>query len=256
MARSLWTGSVSLGLVNIPIALQTAVRENDVSFHQITPCCNARVSQALKCKKCGNEVSRAELKKGYEISKDNIVVLEQEEIEAVKLKTLKSISIEGFVPDSSIDPIQFSTSYYVVAQDGGEKAYNLIADSLRTAKLWALARITTHGKEHTAIVRARDRNLILTTLYYPDEVLEAPTIAQTTQSAREIDLATQLLEKYKMEELDLTKFENGYVKALRELINAKLNGEKLPAVVEEAQPAFDLVKALEISVGTPAKATA
>ena len=253
MPRSVWKGSVSIGLVNIPVSLQNAVRESKVSFNQITPCCGARVSQALKCKACGKEVSRAEVKKGWELGEGKFVVLEEAEIEAVRLKTVKSIAVEGFVPAHLIDPIQMATSYYVAPVEGGEKAYSLIAEALNLSALHALARITAHGKEHIAIIRARGRTLILTTLWYPEEVLAPPEIPQAVLSEKERELAKQLLEGYKIEKLDLAQYKNRYIGALKELINAKMMGQPIPAPQVEVAPAMDLAQALMVSIKKPVK---
>lgn len=248
MARSVWKGSVSIGVVNIPISLHTATKESKVSFNTITPCCGTKVNSVYKCQACGKEVSRSEAKKGWDLGNDKFVVFEKGEIEAVRLKTLKSIEVEGFVPTHLIDPIQMATSYYMAPTEGGEKAYSLIAEALNLSALHALARITTHGREHIAILRARGRNLILTTLWYPDEVLTPPEIAQATLSERERDLAKQLLEGFRVEQLDLTQYHNRYVEAVKELINAKLLGQPLPEVKVEVAPAMDLAQALMVSV--------
>jgi len=248
MARAIWKGSVSIGVVNIPISLHTATRESKVSFNTITPCCGTRVNSVYKCQGCGKEVSRAEVKKGWDLGDGKFVVLEKAEIAAVRLKTVKSIAVEGFAPAHMIDPIQMATSYYMAPVEGGEKAYSLIAEALNLSALYALARITTHGKEHTAVIRARGRNLILTTLYYPEEVLTPPEIPQVVLSERERELAKQLLEGYKIDQLDLTQYKNRYVEAVKELINAKLLGQPLPAPQVEVAPAMDLTQALVVSV--------
>jgi DNA end-binding protein Ku len=231
------------------------VRESKISFHQISPCCGARVSQSLKCSACGREVGREEVKKGWDLGGGKFVVLEQGEVEAVRLKTVKSIAVEGFVPAYSFDPIQFNQSYYVVPAEGAEKAYNLMAEALGLMELYALARITAHGKEHVAVIRARGRNLILTTLWYPDEVLTPPEIPQTAISERERELAKQLLESYKTE-ADLSKYENRYVSALRELINAKMLGQPVPEQKAEVAPEMDLAQALVASVQRKRRAEA
>lgn len=248
MARAIWKGSVSIGVVNIPISLHTATRESKVSFNSITPCCGTRVNSVYRCQGCGKEVNRAEVKKGWDLGNGKFAILEKAEIEAVRLRTVKSIAVEGFVPAHLIDPIQMATSYYVAPVEGGEKAYSLIAEALNLSALHALARITTHGREHTAVIRARGRNLVLTTLYYPEEVLTPPEIPQAVLSEREQELAKQLLEGYKIEQLDLTQYKNRYVDAVKELINAKLLGQPIPAPKVEVAPAMDLTQALMVSV--------
>jgi DNA end-binding protein Ku len=251
MAKSVWKGSISIGLVNIPVNLQTAVRESRVEFHQITPCCGQRVAQVLRCKGCGKEVSRSEVRKGWELGDGKFVVLEQAELDAVRLRSVKSICVEGFVEGHLIDPIQMATSYYIVPQEGAEKAYNLIAQALFMKGLYGLARITAHGKEHIAVMRAKAKGtgvyLVLTTLWYPDEVLAPPDIPTAVLSEREIELARQLLEGYVMEKLDLAQYRNRYVEALKELINAKMLGQPT-AAVEQPEPAMDLEKALMVSI--------
>jgi DNA end-binding protein Ku len=244
--KSIWKGSVGFGLVNIPIKLHTATRDSKVSFNQITPCCGARVNQALKCATCGREVSRAEVKKGYEVSKGNFVVLEPAEIEAVKLPSTKQITIEGFAPDI-IEPILYADHYYISPEQGGEKAYALLCEALSLSAVVGVGTLTIHGKEHIIVVRARGRHLILSLLWYANEVLVPPEVPEGMLTDAERGLAKQLLEAMKVK-LDLSKYRNRYVEAVQEVIRAKSEGREISAVEVEAKATMDLSKALQESL--------
>jgi DNA end-binding protein Ku len=244
--RAIWKGTVGFGLVNIPIKLHTATKDSKVSFNQITACCGARVKQALKCASCGQEVSRAELKKGYEITKGNYVVLDPAEIEAVKLPSTKLITIEGFVPDQ-IEPILYANHYYISPEEGGEKAYALLCEALSLSAMVGIGTLTVHGKEHIIVVRARGRHLVLSLLWYPNEVLVPPEVPEGMLTEHERELAKQLLEAMRITP-DLSKYRNRYVEAVKEIIRAKSEGKEIKAVEVEARTTSDIGKALEESL--------
>jgi DNA end-binding protein Ku len=238
--------SLTFGLVSIPVRIQNATKEQKVSFHQITPCCGARVGQDLRCKSCGQQVSRAEVKKGYEISKDNYVVLERAEVEAVKLPSVKTIEVVGFIPADSLDPITFAETYYIAPEEGGEKGYSLLLEALRELGRIAIGRLTMNGKEHTVAISSRKGLLLLTLLWYPNEIVAPPEVGLVPISERELELAKQLLKA--MDGVDFREFKDRYVEALKELIKAKLEGKEVRPVEVEVQATSDIQKALEESV--------
>jgi DNA end-binding protein Ku len=236
--------------VSIPVKISNATREQKVSFHQITQCCGARVSQSQKCKVCGKEVVRSELDKGYEITKGNYVVLKPAEVDAVKLKSVKSIEVVGFVPTDTLDPITFAETYYVEPEEGGEKGYSLLLESLAQLKMLAIGRLTMNGKEHTVSITSRKGLLLLTLLWYPSEIVNPPQVAPVAISAKELELAKQLITA--MQGVNFKEFKDRYIEALRELIKAKQEGREITPMAE-VEPTMDLASALEASVKTKRK---
>lgn len=239
--------TISFGLVNIPIKLQTATKEQRVSFNQITPCCGARVSLVPKCKTCGNEVLRAELKKGYEVAKDQYVVLTKEEVQAVRLPSAKSIVIEGFVPYEELDPLLFAETFYVEPDERGEIAYSLLADALGLLRKVAIGKVVSNGKENIVAIRRWRNLLLLTLLWYPSEIRKPPEVQLREVSERERELTKALIEA--CGGVDFKKFKDRYVEALRELIRAKAEGREVKPV-EEVIPTQEvgIAEALEKSL--------
>lgn len=240
--------SISLGLVNIPVQLHNTAKEQKVSFNQITPCCGARVSQSQRCKSCGKEVSRAELQKGYEITKDNYVTLTQAQVNAVKLPSAKSIVIEAFIPTERLDPMLFSANYYLSPYDGGEKPYSLLAEVLKTVGKVAIGKMVMNGKEHVVAIRFWKKWLVLNDLWYPAELLKPPEVELLQLTERELELARRLIETFG-DVMDLRQFKDQYVEALQELVRAKSEGKEITQIAEvKATGGADLSTALEQSL--------
>jgi DNA end-binding protein Ku len=239
--------SLSFGLVSIPVKISNATREQKVSFHQITTCCGARVGQSLKCKDCGQEVSRGTLDKGYEVSKDNYVRLKPAEVDAVKLKSVKSIEVVGFVPADTLDPITYAETYYIEYEEGGEKGYSLLLQALAELKMIAVGRLTMNGKEHTVSIASRKGLLLLTLLWYPNEIVNPPQVEPVPITPKEMELAKTLINQ--MLGADIKGFKDRYIEALREMIKAKMEGREITPIAEVA-PTMDLASALEASVNT------
>jgi DNA end-binding protein Ku len=235
--------------LNIPVKLATAVRERKFEFHWLCPSCLGRVEQRYICPKCGREVKRTEAKKGYQVSKDHLVVVEPADLEALKLKTLKTIEIVGFVDVASIDPIYYNSSYWLLPEKNAERAYHLLRAVMSRLGLVALARITFHHREHTAVIRFYGKGMLLHTLYYPSEVVEPVDIPEPPQlNEKELEVAQKVLEAYKTEP-DLTKFSDRYRDSVEELIRAKMGGQTVQAPAsEEVRATIDLMEALQKSL--------
>ena len=239
--------TISFGLVNIPIKLQPATKEQKVSFNQITPCCGTRVNLVPKCKSCKKEVLRAELKKGYEVSKDNYVVLTKEEIQAVRLPSVKTIVIEGFVPYEKLDPLLFAEgTFYVEPDEKGEIAYSALADGLEQTHTVAIGKVVSNGKENLVAIRRWGNILLLTPLWYPNEIRKPPEVPLREVSAREQELTKALIEA--CDGVDFKKCKDRYVEALRELITAKVEGREIkpPEFVQPQE--VGIAEALEASL--------
>lgn len=239
--------TISFGLVNIPVKIHNATKEQKISFNQITPCCRARVNSVLKCQTCGREVSRAEVSKGYEVEKGNYVVLSQEEVKSVRLPSAKSIQIEGFVAHGDIDPLLFAETFYVEPDKGGERAYSLLADALGLLQKVAVGKVVMNGKEQVVAINRWRNLLLLTLLWYPSEIRNPPEVQLLELSGRERELAKQLIEAG--DGVDFQTFKDRYVEALKEMIRAKLEGREVKPI-EEAKPTEEdsIAKALEASL--------
>jgi DNA end-binding protein Ku len=245
--RAIWSGNLSLGFLNIPVKLATAVRERKFEFHWLCPSCLGRVEQRLVCPKCQREVQRSECKKGYQVSKDHLVVVEPADLEALKLKTIKTIEIVGFVDAASIDPIYYNSSYWLLPEKNAERAYHLLRAVMSRLGLVALARITFHNREHTAVVRFYGKGMLLHTLYYPSEVVEPVDIPEPPQlNEKELEVAQKVLEAYKTEP-NLSQFTDRYRDSVEELIRAKESGQAV-SPAEEVRATIDLMEALQRSL--------
>jgi len=252
MARSIWKGSITIGLVNIPIELfNTAVESREAinrKIHNITPCCNSRVNRVDKCGKCGREVPSKEMIKGYEVSKDKVVLMSVEERNSAKFKSEHTIEIDNFSAEM-INPLKVKEHYHAGPQAGAEKAYGLLVELLSISRTHATTRITMGGMERVATVWALGGKLVLTALYYDTELVPAPQVAPIQVSEKDKTLGMQLLEAMKTDKVEWDKYKDRYSEAMLKLINAKLLGQPVPVeAVAEATPAMDLENALMVSI--------
>lgn len=244
--RTIWKGTIEIGAVKIPVTLHTAVKENRPKFHQISPCCNSRISQQLICQKCGRQVNRSELKKGWEVRKNEYVIIEPHEIEALKLKTLKTIEIDGFIQTTTIDPMLIRTNYYVGQIKGSEKTFSLLYHLLEGR--CAVGKIVLHGYEPICVLRRSGKNIFLSLLWYPDEIKPSPEVTVEPPSENLKKLGEELAESM-TKDIDFGKYKDRYVEAVRELITAKLTGQKIEVPrVEEKIMTENLEEALRKSI--------
>ena len=254
MARSIWSGSISFGLVNVPVKLYTAVSRKNVHFHQLHDADGSRIQQKRFCALDGEEVPYENIVKGYEVSPDSYVVVEPAELEALDPKKTRLIEIERFVDLAEIDPILYDQPYYLAPAAGAAKAYRLMLEAMRDAGRVAIARVVLRQKEHLVALRATDEVLIMATLVFADEVVAPSTIdevsdAEVEVSERELKVARQLIEMLSGP-FDATEYRDDYREAVLALIERKRSGEQI-AVAPQAPPppaAPDLMAALQASV--------
>lgn len=238
--------TISFGLVNIPIKLQPTAREQKVSFHQITPCCGARVRLTTNCQNCGHDAPRAGLKKGYEIAKGQYVVLTKEEIQSVRLPSAKTIVIEGFIASDKLDPLLLADTFYTEPDEKGETAYSLFAEALGLLGKVAVGRVVSNGRETPVAIRRWGNLLLLSLLWYPSEIRKPPEVQLREATERERGLARQLIEA--CDGVDFTKFKDRYVEALQELIRAKAEGREVAPIAEVVPTEIGIAEALEASL--------
>ena len=249
-----WKFGISFGLVNIPCRIHHTVKEDKVSFNMITPDGN-RVRQIIVDEVTGKEVKRNETKKGYEISKGQYIVFDQDEINAMKLKSTKTVDIIGFAPaDFQNHPaynLVQKERYYISPEKGGEKGYSILYNVLKELNIAAIGKVvlTNGGKESIVVISPWGKLLLLTVLYYKQEIQAPPVVDLVEVSPRERELGKQLLQA--LGSPDIERLEDRFIKAIRKLIEAKAKGEVITAGTVDVQETAetDIAAALEKSLG-------
>jgi DNA end-binding protein Ku len=261
MPRSIWSGSISFGLVNVPVKLVTATSPKDVRFHQLHAKDQGRINQKRVCSVDGQEVEFTELVKGYEWSRDHYVVVAPEELEGLAPKAGRSIDIEEFVDLADIDPLFFEHSYYLVPDGPAARPYALLVEAMTGTGKVAIGHFVLRTKGYLVALRPSEGALLLSTMLYADEVidvseLEVPTTAETQPSEREIDMARQLVSSLSAK-WDPTKYKDEFREKVMALIRAKAEGDEIaaPEAFERPAQVVDLMAALEASLAR-AKETA
>jgi DNA end-binding protein Ku len=251
--RPIWQGHLRLSLVSCPVALFTATsRSSDISFHLLNPETNNRIRMVPTDPDKG-PVERSDLVKGYEVSKNNYVVVTPKELEAVKLETTHTMEIERFVDADDIDRLFWNQPYYLVPnEDSGVDAYVVIRDALRKTGRIALGRVVMHTRERLIALEPRDKGIVAYTLRMRNEVAEPKKAFHDIPEARPnrqmIEIATKIIEQQEGP-FDPDKFQDRYEKALRELIHRKEKGEKIvQAEPVEDTNVIDLMAALKKSL--------
>ena len=259
MPRSIWTGAISFGLVNVPVKLYSAVSKKTVRFHQLHAADGVRIQQKRMCPADGEEVPWDDIVKGYEISPDRYVVVTSEELEALDPKKTRTIDIEEFVDLSDIDPLYYDHPYYLLPGQGAAKPYKLLVDAMADAGKVAIARVVIRTKEQLVAIRPLEGVLAMATMNFADEVVNPDSFDETPgddvdTTKRELDMARQLIESLTAE-FDPEKFHDEYREAVLDLIERKAEGEEvvLQPVAEEPEKVPDLMAALEASLDAAKK---
>ena len=251
--RAIWKGAVSFGLVNVPVRLFTATQEHDIRFHQVHRADGGRIRMKRVCSVCGEEVSYDQLAKGYEAEDGRLVVLTDEDFEGLPLATGHEIDVVEFVPAEQVDPILYGRSYYLEPDGKALKAYALLREALEATERVAVVKVALRQRESLAVLRVRENVIMLQTLLWPDEVRTAdfPILEDDVElRPQELRMAASLVESMATD-FEPDEFEDDYAAALRELVEAKLEGVEPPAVQateESATDVVDLLSALQASV--------
>jgi DNA end-binding protein Ku len=251
MPKSIWNGTISFGLAHVPIKLYSATESKTVSFREVHLSDGAPIEHRRLCSKEGKEVPYKEVVKGFEVSEDEYVVLEKDEVKAAAGARGKVIEIEEFVPGDEIDPIFVEKTYFVGCRDDGD-AYKVFKEALEETGRVGIGRFTFHDREYLAAVRPLDGVLALHTLRFHDEIVDPGdlevTIPRKGPSAQEIKMAEQLVESLH-EKFDPTDYEDTYREAVLDLIDRKAKGKKIERVeFEEREETDDLAAALKASL--------
>jgi DNA end-binding protein Ku len=251
MPRSIWNGTISVGLAHVPIKLYSATESKTVSFHEVHLKDGARLEHKRLCAKEGKEVPFKEVVKGFEVAPDEFVVLTKEEVAAAAGARGKVIEIEDFVPDDQIDPVFFEKTYYVGYRDDGD-AYRVFHEALNQTARVGIGRFTFHNREYLAAVRPLDDVLALHTMRFHDEVVRGDELEVERPakgpSEQEVEMAARLVDSL-YREFDPTDYEDSYREAVLELIERKAKGEAVEAEAEEPEEeTSDLMAALQASL--------
>ncbi|MEY2469663.1 MAG: end-binding protein Ku [Actinomycetota bacterium] len=251
--RSLWSGAISFGLVNVPVKMVTAVSPKDVRFNQLHAKDNSRINQKRVCALDGEEVPFEEIVKGYEVRPGTYVIVEPGELDGLDPVATHTIDILEFVDLDQIDPVYFDKPYYLVPDKRAEKAYALLAQSLESTNKVGIAKFVMRTKEYLAAIRSTKGALVISTLLFGDEVVPIETLdtpgLETELSERELKMAEALIESL-TEKFDPDRHEDTYREKVMELIAKKDDGQEIIAAPEAEAPARveDLMAALEASV--------
>jgi DNA end-binding protein Ku len=262
MARPVWTGTISFGLVAIPVKLYHAVRRQSVSFNQLDERNMARIRYRKVNAETGEEVPDEHIVKGYEVSKGRYVVVDPDELEPFMPTATKSIDIDEFVDLVEIDPVYFDTAYHV-APNGQPKPYVLLARAMEDSDKVAIGRFVMRNKQYTAAIRAEEGRLVMSSLAYADEVVDPADIEElaglddVTVEKKEMAMAASLVESLS-DDFDPAKYHDEYREEVMALIQAKADGQELevPAEAAEKPNVVDIMAALEASVAAAKKARA
>ncbi len=250
MARALWRGTISFGMVTIPVKLFTATESQDVSFRQLHAADNSPIKLVRRCTADGKDLDPDEIVKGYEYAKDHYVLVDESDLEKLPIPSKHTIELTGFVASEEIDPVFYEKSYHLEPEELGRKPFTLLVKALEEKKLNAVGKIAIRTKERLCSLRPRNGSLMLETLFYADEIkppdFEMPEVKI---SEAEMKVAYALIDLLH-EPFDPAKYRDEYRDSLMTIIEAKLEGHEYVAPAEPAAlaPAVDLMAALRASV--------
>ncbi len=251
MAATVWKGYLTFGLISVPIRLFSAGRSERISFNQLHKECHSRLRQSLFCPTCNRMVERTEIVKGYEHEKDQYVLFSDEELQKVAPTSSQTMEILEFVKLLDVDPLYYDTSYLVVPEEAGRKAYHLLVKTLEESSYAAVAKLTMHQREYTVILRPRAKGLTLHTMFYPNEIREVAEYGQTDNielKQQELKLAQHLVESLAAD-FEPQKYHDEYQDRVKALLEAKLKGQEVAAAPQpQLAPVIDLMEALKKSL--------
>ncbi len=258
MPRAIWSGSLSFGLVNIPVQLVSAVVDRGLHFHQLHDRDGARIHEQRICSKDGQVVPLEHIVKGYEISKGRSIPVSQEELEALAPEKTRAIALESFVPLEEINPVYFQHPYYLLPEKGADAAYALLRGVLEQSKRVGIARMVMRGKEDLVALRAVGEALSLSVLWFFDEVIRPEKLEGLPRAGKvpdkQLELAQQIV-KSLSGEFKPELYKDDYRERVLEMVRAKAKGAKPRNIAAAAEPrsnVVDLMEALRASLGSKA----
>jgi DNA end-binding protein Ku len=254
MPRAIANGQIAFGLVSIPVKLFSAAESSEkVSFNMLHRDCGNRIQQQLFCPKDERTIGREEVVKGYEFSKGQYVLFNEEELKALEEKSTQQIDITEFVKSDLIDPIYFSKPYYLGPDKGGSRPYTLLARALQETGRWAVAKYAARGKGYLVVIRPLGKGLVMQQLYYPNEIraIDELDLGDAEVKDSELKMAIQLAEMSASDEFRPEAYRDEVSERVRALIQRKIEGEEITSAASDEPRAevIDLMEALRKSLG-------
>ena len=255
MARAVWSGSISFGLVNVPVKAYTAMRDHSVHFHQLEKGTGARIRYQKVSEKTGKEVGADDIEHGYEISKGQHVIIDPEEIEALRPEATRSIDVQDFVALDEIDPIYFERTYWLApGNDTATRAYRLLQQAMDDQQRVGIGTVVMRNTQYLAAIRPLDGALAMSTMRFADEVVDRKDVDElpgkgTKVDPKELKMAAQLIDSLTTD-WDPSRYHDTYTEQRKELIDAKAAGKEITVEDTAAAPSkvLDLMAALEASL--------
>jgi DNA end-binding protein Ku len=250
--QAIWKGTISFGMVAIPVKVYSATEEKGISFRQVHTADQGRIRYRRVCEVCGNEIPYSDIGRGYELADGRIVVLSTEDFDDLPLPTAKSVEVLEFVPAEQVDPLFFAKPYYLAADGSGAKPYVLLRDALVKTGQCALVKVAIRTREALALLREHEGVLVMQTMLWPDEVRDSSFAVPTGVDVKKQEVA--MAESYiatLSSDFEPDKYSSDYREALEALVAAKVEGLELPETAEgegEVAEVVDLVAALRASV--------
>ncbi len=250
MPRALWTGSITFGLVNVPVRLYSAISEHKLQFHFVHRKDDSPIGYQKICKLEEKPVPDKEIVKAFEYRKDEYVYMTDEDFQAARVEGYKTIDITDFVPYEQIDPIYFAHTYYLGPQDGSEKVYALLVQAMERSELAAIAKFVMRDRQYLGALRVREGTITLEQLYFADEIRPVEEVRRKRQrvAKAELEMAQRLIDAF-AGDWEPEKYRDTYRDALRAVIEAKRKGKEVHVAAEpEEERPTDLLEALRASV--------
>lgn len=252
--HTLWKGSISFGLVNVPVKMHAATESQEFQFHYLHKACSQRIRSIKKCLACDQEVDTADLVKGYEYEKDRYVVLNDEDLASLEQPMSRSIDILDFINLKEIDPIYYQKSYYLSPEETAQKAYRLLCQAMEESGKVALARVTMRSKQHLACLRVFEQGLVMETMYYPKEIRHQEAVWESVvPTEAELSMARQLIDNL-AHSFEPEKYRDELHEQMAQLIESKVAGETFKVdAPEKGRKVVDLMEALRASIALTEK---
>lgn len=257
MPRAMWSGTISFGLVNVPVKLYTVLQDHDIHFHMLSKDGSCRLRRKLYCPETGDEFDWKNTARGAEVGPDQYVVVTDDELQSLKPKAARTIEIKHFVDLDQIDPIYYDRPYYLLPDEHGATAYELLLEAMKKANRVGIATFVMRGKEYLAAIRPMGDVLCLETMNYADEIVDIESLAPEHHriDRKQLEAAYKLIEALETD-FDPENYRNDYRDRVEELIKKKAKGQEVITQIpaeEEPPRVINLMKALEASIAEAKK---
>jgi DNA end-binding protein Ku len=250
MARAIWSGSISFGLVNVPVKVFTALREHSIHFHQVEKGTGSRIRYEKVSERTGEQVASDDIELGYELAKGQLVTVDPAQLGELRPRTTRTIDITDFVDLADIDPVYYDRTYWLAPDgEGAQRPYTLLLHAMQDRQQVGIGTVVVRNKQYLAAIRPRDGALAMSTMHFADEVLDQPDVGRGgSPAAKELDLATQIIDTLSSS-WDPARYRDTYTDEVKDLIERQAHGEHIVAEESEATgEVVDLMAALEASL--------